>query len=110
MSTSRKCLDWIPDESVLLDDYDAAPVASVSSAAPESPPTKQSKLLLNRQSKPGCSSSARAVTAVTKPLKVITNTRFTTPVTSPERAKVAKGVIPTNTEASTRWAMKNFNA
>ena len=36
----KECLDWIPDESVHLDDYDEAPVASVSSAVPESPPPK----------------------------------------------------------------------
>ena len=46
------------------------------------------------------------VTAVSEPK---TNTRFTIPVTSPERKKAAKGVIPTNTEASsTRWAIKKF--
>ena len=56
----KECLDWIPDKSVLLDEYDEAPVASVSSAAPESPPPKRSKLLLNRRSKPGCSSTASA--------------------------------------------------
>ena len=42
------------------------------------------------------------VTAVSEPLKDKTNTRFAIPVTSPERKKAAKGVIPTNTEASTR--------
>ena len=40
-------VDCIPDKSVLLDDYDEAHVASVSSAAPESLPPKRSKLSLN---------------------------------------------------------------
>ena len=30
--------------------------------------------------------------------------------TSPDRRKAARGVVPENTEASTRWAMKNYNA
>ena len=106
----KECLDWTPDENVLLDDYNEEPAASVSSATPELPPPKQSKLLLNCRSKPRCSSAASAVAAVIKPLKEITNTRFVTPATLSERVKVAKGVIPGNTEASTRWAMKNFNA
>jgi hypothetical protein len=73
------------------------------------PPPKRSKLSLNRRGNPGCSSAASAVAVVTKPLKETTNTRFAIPITSPERAKAAKGVIPANTEASTRWAMKNFS-
>lgn len=56
---------------------------------------------------PGGSSAAATVS---KPLKEKTNTRFTTPITSPEREKAAKGVIPANTEASIRWAIKNFNS
>ena len=97
----KECMDWIPDVSVLLDDYNEEPATSVSSATPESPPPKGSKLLLNCQSKPRCLSAASAVAAVTKPLKEITNTRFVTPITLPERVKAAKGVIPGNTEAST---------
>ena len=79
----KECLDWIPDESVFCDEE---PAASVSSAAPESPLPKRSKLSLNCRSKPGCSSAASAVAMVTIPLKEITNTRFATPVTLPERA------------------------
>lgn len=96
---TKECLDWIPDASVLLDDYDEEPATS---AAPQ-PPTKRSKLSLNRRGKPGCLSAV-----VVAPLKETTNTvaRFATPVTSPERKKAAKGVITVNTEASTRWAIK----
>ena len=50
----------------------------------------------------------------TVPLKESTNhglvSRFAKPVESPEREKAAKGVLPANTEASTRWAWRNFNA
>ena len=35
--------------------------------------------------------------------------RFAIPTSSPERRKAALGVIPYNTECSTRWALKNFN-
>ena len=96
-----KCLDRMPDPSVLLDDFEDEPIFSPSSE----PPPKRSKLSLDRPrvSKPGCSSAS---TTVTKPLMEKTNTRFANPVSSPERAK---GVIPANTEASTRWAIKNFN-
>ena len=34
--------------------------------------------------------------------------RFGPTVTSPGREKAARGVIPSNTEASTHWAVKNF--
>ena len=100
-----RCLDGIPDISVLLDDDNEDPTTSVCSATPE-PPPKQSKLSLNRRGKSDCSSAA---VAVSEPLKEKINIRFATPVTSPEREKAVKGVIPANTEASTRWAIKNFN-
>ena len=35
--------------------------------------------------------------------------RFSKPISSPEREKASKGVIPDNTEASTQWALRNFN-
>ena len=34
---------------------------------------------------------------------------FPKPVLSPEREKASKGVIPDNTDASTQWALRNFN-
>ena len=97
-----RCLDGIPDISVLLDDDNEDPTASatICPAAPE-PAPKRSKPSLNR--KRGLEPSI--VTAVSEPLKDETNTRFAIPVTSLERKKAAKGVIPTNTEASTRWAI-----
>ena len=36
--------------------------------------------------------------------------RFAKPVSSPERETAAKGVIPANTESSTQWAVRTFNA
>ena len=36
--------------------------------------------------------------------------RFAPLVTSPQRAVAAKGVVPLKTEASTQWAVRNFNA
>ena len=99
----KECLDWIPDESFLLDDYNEEPATSVCSAAPE-PLTKLSKLSLNHCCKSGCLSAV--VTTVTKPLKETTNSRFATPVTLPGRVRAAKGIIPANTEASTRWLSK----
>ena len=36
--------------------------------------------------------------------------RFCDPIGSCELKKAAKGVIPKNTEISTQWAVRNFNA
>ena len=36
--------------------------------------------------------------------------RFAPPTRSPERVSAARGVVPQNTQASTAWALKNFNA
>ena len=36
--------------------------------------------------------------------------RFAAPVSPASLEKAAKGVVPTNTEASTAWARNNFNA
>lgn len=48
----------------------------------------------------------------TAPLKDCSNdlnhSRFIAPVSSPEREKAAKGVIPANTTANSNWAIKNF--
>ena len=89
MSTIR-CLDGIPDISVLLnsDNEDPTASATICPAAPE-PAPKWSKLSLNRKR----GSEPSIITAVSEPLKDKTNTRFTIPVTSPERTKAAKGVI-----------------
>ena len=47
------------------------------------------------------------------PLKDSTNDssrqRFAPPTSSPEREKASKGTIPSNTEASLQWALRNFN-
>ena len=34
---------------------------------------------------------------------------FSKPVSSPERKKTGKGVVPDNIDASTQWALRNFN-
>ena len=36
------------------------------------------------------------------------SSRFSKPVDSPERVKAASVDVPANTEASTKWAVKNF--
>ena len=38
------------------------------------------------------------------------SSRFAAPVSPTSLHKAAKGVVPVNTEASTEWARKNFNA
>ena len=57
-------------------------------------------------------------TSSNAPLKDSTNSstplqpriqRFSKPVSLPEREKVGKGVVPENTDASTQWALRNFN-
>ena len=60
-------------------------------------------LSLNKLSRRGYTSNA--------PLKDCTNSSelyFSMPVSSPERVKASKGVIPGNTEASSQWALRNF--
>ena len=51
-------------------------------------------------------------TAASGPLKDCTDSlncsRFVAPVSSPEREKAARGVIPANTQANSNWAVKNF--
>ena len=42
--------------------------------------------------------------------EVGSSSRFPKSVTSPEREKAAQGVIPSDTEASTKWALHTFNA
>ena len=91
-------LDGIPDISVLLDDDNEDPTTSVCYAAPE-PLPQQSKLSLNHHGMPSGLSPAVVVSG---PPKKKTNTRFATPVTSPEREKAAKSVITASTEASTQ--------
>ena len=82
-------MDGIPDLSVLLDDNkDPTASATICPTTPDPAPKRS----LN--CKPG--SEPSVVTAVSEPLKDKTNTRFAIPVTSPERKKAAKGVIPTN--------------
>ena len=45
----------------------------------------------------------------TAPLKDCANQScFIAPVSSHERVKAAKGVIPANTRANSNWAIKNF--
>ena len=44
------------------------------------------------------------------PKKAKVSNQFAMPKSSPEREKAARGVIPQNTESSTRWALKNFNS
>ena len=77
-----------------------------------SKPTAKLSLLLKKPYNSSCQTSSNA------PLKDSTNSftplqpriqRFSKPVSSPEREKVGKGVIPENTDACTQWALRNFN-
>ena len=55
--------------------------------------------------KPHCDQASNA------PLKECTTyskQHFSKPVSSPEHEKASKGVIPSNTEASTQWDVRNF--
>ena len=70
--------------------------------------TKRLKLSLSRR-KPSKTTEVKAAD-----LKDCTNTapnssRFSKLVSSPEREKASKGVIPANTAASSQWALRNFN-
>ena len=67
---------------------------------PEQPPSKRFK---------HCAYAEEATSAAST-LKDVTNHKQFGPITtSPEREKAVRGVILSNTEASTRWAVKNFN-
>lgn len=77
-------------------------------------PSKRLKLSLSR----GKVRDYRSASAP-GPMRDLTNgkacvagssSRFAKPVTSPERKKAAQGVIPSNTEANTQWAVRTFNS
>ena len=67
---------------------------------PERPPSKRFK---------HCAYAEEATSAASALKDVTNHKRFGPITTSPDREKAARGVIPSNTEASTRWAVKNFN-
>ena len=76
-------------------------------------PSKRLKLSLS----PAKPRVKRGSASAPGPMQDLTNgnaatgssSRFAKPVTSPEREKAAQGVIPSNTEASTQWAVRTFN-
>jgi len=107
MDETADWLSQLPDLSCIVDESSSA-VPSTSHGATNdcsSNPAKRIRLSLNRKA---------ATTRV--PLMECTNqvhgvcSRFAKPVVSPEREKAAKGVVPPNTEASTQWALRNYNA
>ena len=72
------------------------------------PPTKRLKLSLASSRRKSKRTESKMLTT-TAPLKDCANqSRFIAPVSSPERVKAAKGVIPANTRANSNWAIKNF--
>ena len=79
----------------------------------ENPP-KHKKLSLQRSTKRFTNVATFDQRQV--PLKDSTNqssrgaSRFAEPISSPEREKAARGVIPANTESNTQWAVRTFNA
>ena len=83
-------LDGISDLDVLFDD---------DPLKPERPPSKRFK---------HCAYAEEATSAASALKDVTNHKRFGPITTSPEREKAARGVIPSNTEASTRWAVKNL--
>ena len=72
------------------------PVPQTTSSA------KRLKLSLSK------SKSVRTLTDATN--SNASGSRFGKPVSSPEREKAAQGVIPSNTESNTQWAVRTFNA
>ena len=72
-------------------------------------PTKRLKLSLsNSRTKVKTSESKPATAHLKDCTNNLNNSRFVAPVSSPEREKAAKGVIPVNTRANSNWAIKNF--
>ena len=72
------------------------------------PPAKRLKLSLASSRRKSKITKSETLTT-SAPLKDCNNqNRFIAPVSSPERVKAAKGVIPANTQANSNWAVKNF--
>ena len=90
-----------------------APSENAATAVDTEPidnPPKRLRLSLSRGTKVSVTSTNLCSTLKDCTNKPTNPSRFAKPVTSPERKKAAKGVIPTNTEASTGWAVRTFNA
>ena len=88
-----------------------SPAAQSANASGENP-SKRLKLSLSR------AKQRDEVRLAITPMRDLTNcnggvessSRFAKPISSPEREKAAHGVIPSNTEANTQWAVRTFNA
>ena len=98
-------------------DMDSAGPANISvpyenaAMAVDANPPKRLRLSLSRSTKVSVTSTNVCSASLKDSTNKPTNPkRFAKPVTSPEREKAAKGVIPVNTEASTGWAVRTFNA
>ena len=91
--------DWLAEVQSIIDEHERAVVVPSTFHQDGTDGSTPKRLRLSFQS--------------TVPFKESTNrgpvSRFAKPVESPEREKAAKGVLPANTEASTRWALRNFN-
>ncbi len=98
-------LDGLTFEMILdaADPCEQSTVTVASRGASVGPNPKRHKLSLSSQKKPMFSESAVRI-HIPVPLGEVTNhvQRFAAPVTSPVREKAARGVLPANTEASTR--------
>lgn len=84
-------LDGISDLRVLFGD---------DPLKPERPPSKRFK---------HCAYIEEATSAASALIDVTKHKRFEPITTLPDRVKTARGVIPSNTEAITCWAVKNFS-
>ena len=115
--------DWLSglpgaDSSRVVPDEDgqANLVATPLSETVSTSSTEDTELGNNPPKRLRLSLSRKTQLSSVCPLKESTNqcgkgaNHFAKPVNSPEREKAAKGVVPTNTEANTQWALRNFNA
>ena len=107
MNDTAEWLSQLPDLSCIVDDSDRVEPSNSHGDTSECSSNAAKRLRLSLKQK--------APTTIV-PLMESTNqvhgrsTRFAKPVVSPEREKAAKGVVPANTEASTQWALRNYNA
>ena len=67
---------------------------------PEQPPSKRLK---------HCAYAEEVMSAASTLKDVPNHKQFGPIITSPDRVKAVRGVIPSNTESNTHWAVKNFN-
>ena len=98
-------VEKIRKETLVVERETQRVFASASSTS-NSDCDKENKVDETRKRK---SLSLKKTTQKRKVLECETTNRFAVPVNPQEIEKVSKGLVPSNTETSTRWAVKNFN-